>query len=72
MADPPRNTAADAAGTPRWVKVAGIIALVLVLVFVVLKLTGVGGSHGPGRHATGADTSRGHTRPPPGITHSQP
>ena len=34
--------------TPRWVKVSGIIALVLVLLFVVIMLT-VGG-HGPGRH----------------------
>jgi hypothetical protein len=37
-------------GTPRWVKVCGIIALVLVVVIVVLLLVG-GGSHGPGRHA---------------------
>lgn len=36
--------------TPRWVKVSGIIAIVLVLLFVILKLTGVGGDHGPGRH----------------------
>ena len=33
-------------GTPRWVKVFGIIALALVLLFVILMLTG----HGPGRH----------------------
>ncbi|WP_188195960.1 hypothetical protein [Nonomuraea sp. SYSU D8015] len=37
----------DDAGTPRWAKVAGIIAAVLVLLFVVLMLTG---GHGPGRH----------------------
>jgi hypothetical protein len=37
-------------GTPRWVKVFGVIALVLVLVFVILLLTGRGGDHGPGRH----------------------
>lgn len=37
-------------GTPRWVKVFGIIALVLLLL-VVLRLTGVvAGDHGPGRH----------------------
>jgi hypothetical protein len=41
MADPP-------AGTPRWAKVFGIIAVVLALVFVVLLLTGV--RHGPARH----------------------
>jgi hypothetical protein len=73
MADSPRDAATDeVTGTPRWVKVAGIVVLVLVLVFVVLKLTGLGGSHGPGRHAPAADTSRGHTGPPPGVTHGQP
>ncbi len=36
-------------GTPRWVKVSGIIALVLVLLVVVMMFAG-GGSHGPGRH----------------------
>jgi hypothetical protein len=30
----------SAPGTPRWVKVFGIIALVLVLVFITLHLTG--------------------------------
>ncbi len=32
-------------GTPRWVKVFGIIAVVLVLVFIILHVTGrsVGG-----------------------------
>ena len=35
-------------GTPRWVKVFGIIALVLVLLFAILHLTGRGlGSHTP-------------------------
>jgi len=43
-------------GTPRWVKVSVAIVLVLVLVFVVLKVTGVGGEHGPGRHGAGGDT----------------
>ena len=32
-------------GTPRWVKVFGIIAIGLVLLVVILLLTG-----GPGRH----------------------
>jgi hypothetical protein len=35
--------------TPRWVKVSGMIALVLALLVVVLLLAG-GGDHGPGRH----------------------
>jgi hypothetical protein len=33
-------------GTPRWVKVFGIIAIVVVLLVVFMLLTG----HGPGRH----------------------
>ena len=36
-------------GTPRWVKVFGIIALVLVLLLVIVLLVG-GGNHGPARH----------------------
>jgi hypothetical protein len=34
-------------GAPRWVKVLGIIAIVVVLLFVIMLLAG----HGPGRHA---------------------
>jgi hypothetical protein len=37
--------------TPRWVKVSGIIVIVLVLLYVALELSGAGGGqHGPGRH----------------------
>jgi hypothetical protein len=36
-------------GMPRWVKVAGIVTIVVVLLFVVGLLSGRG--HGPGRHA---------------------
>lgn len=42
-------------GMPRWVKVFLIVGLVLVLLFVVAKFTGVGGDHGPGRHGGGGD-----------------
>jgi|GEM_PF-659910 len=41
-----------ATSTPRWVKVFGIIALLLVLLFVVLILTG---GHDPGRHTPSSD-----------------
>jgi hypothetical protein len=41
------------AGTPRWVKVFGITALLLVIVVVVLLVTR--GGHGPSRHS--ADTT---------------
>lgn len=36
--------------TPRWVKIIGIIALVLVLLVGIILLTDLGGEHGPGRH----------------------
>jgi hypothetical protein len=39
----------SSAGTPRWVKVFGIIAIVLVLLLVIVLLVG-GGNHGPVRH----------------------
>ena len=45
-------------GTPRWVKVFGIIALVLVLLFVISLLAGV--RHGPGLHTPSGDAG-GHT-----------
>ena len=55
MTDPPPETPQPAprpgrprAATPRWVKVFGLIALMLVLVVIVLLLAG--GDHGPGRH----------------------
>jgi hypothetical protein len=71
MAGPPSD-----AGTPRWVKVFGIILAIVVLLFVVMMLTG-GGKHGPGRHAPSGDAgtalarvAEGHT-PPTGL-HMQP
>ena len=36
-------------GIPRWVRVLGIIALVVVVAFIVLMVAG-GGEHTPGRH----------------------
>lgn len=39
VAAQPRRAASTA--TPRWVKVAGVVALVVVLVFLALLLTGV-------------------------------
>jgi hypothetical protein len=53
MADRPRYP-----GTPRWVKVFGMIVIALVLLVAIITLAGVGGDHGPGRH-----TSKGDTRP---------
>lgn len=42
--------------TPRWVKILFTVAIVLILLFVVLKLTGIGGEHGPGRHLSENDS----------------
>jgi hypothetical protein len=50
-----RPTADRPPSTPRWVKVFGIIAIVVVLIFVVIRFTGVGGEHGPGRHTPSGD-----------------
>jgi len=51
MADTPPDPPAPNHATPRWVKVFGIIALVVVLLVGVLLLAG-GGEHGPGRHVS--------------------
>lgn len=42
---------------PRWVKVFITIAIVLILLFVIMKITGIGGDHGPGRHFSSDGTS---------------
>jgi hypothetical protein len=50
-------------GTPRWVKVFGIIFVVVVLLFVIVMLTrGPGGRHGPSRHMRSGDIG-GQTAP---------
>lgn len=43
-------------GMPRWVKISGIIAIVLITLLIVLMLFG---DHGPGRH----QPSGGHASP---------
>ena len=62
------------AAAPRWVKVSAAVVVVLVLLFAVLRLTGRGGEHGPGRHAPSGtpptDRSGGHA--PPVDGHARP
>ena len=58
MANPPPYIDTDTPpGTPRWVKVFGIIALVIVLLLVVMMVVS-GGNHGPSRHMPSADAGR--------------
>ena len=59
MADPPPYP-----GTPRWVKVFGIVAIVVVLLVVAMMFVG-GGEHGPLRHAPSGDA--GGQVPPSGV-----
>jgi hypothetical protein len=55
-----RPTGDQPPGTPRWVKVFGIVVLVLILLITIAFITGLGGEHGPGRHLPSGDT--GDTR----------
>lgn len=42
-------------GTPRWVKVSGIIVAGLILLIMIVIVTGIGGPHGPGLHLRSGD-----------------
>ena len=73
-APPPQPGSGDENGarpgrTPRWVYVFGIIAFVVVVLFVVLLLTDRGGGHGPRRHLP-AGEPRTQT-PSPGVTQGE-
>ena len=60
MSDPPDGIEPRRPPTPRWVKVFGAIALVL-LVLIILMLAGVfGEGHGPRRHLGGAGPGTPH------------
>lgn len=45
-----RRAAAQPHVTPRWVKVLGLAAVVLVALAGLAMVTGIGGTHGPWRH----------------------
>lgn len=63
MDDPLLFPDADQYTTPRWVKVSGIIGLVLVVLFLVVLI--VHGPHRLGQHFHGGTT-------PPGQQGTQP
>jgi hypothetical protein len=75
-----RLTGSLSTGTPRWVKAFGVIALIVVALFVVLLV--FGGGHGPGRHSDDAGGQRtpssglesadaGADTPPAGFAHGE-
>jgi hypothetical protein len=55
-------------GTPRWVKVFGIIAVVLAVLFVISLLAGA--RHGPGMHTPSGDAG-GYPRHSRVIEHGE-
>ena len=62
MTDPGPNSGADRdvdrdtpPGIPRWVKIAGLVIGLLIVIFVVLHVTGVAGKPGPGQHFSGEE-----------------
>jgi hypothetical protein len=63
MVDPSRYPDTESQTTPRWVKVFGIIGLVVVLLFIVMLFAP--GSHGPGRHMRGPQTPPAERGPRP-------
>lgn len=62
MTDPYPDKNADTTGTPRWLKVSGIIAALLVLLVIGMMLLLGGGEHRPSRHAPAGDGG-GNTLP---------
>ena len=67
MADPNRQRHPEPHKIPMWVKVLGVITLVVILLAAVVMLIG-GGQHGPARHLPGGDAPAGATPPAGGHT----
>jgi len=66
MAEPPiYPDSGDDTRTPRWVKVFGVITLVVVLLFVILLFARGPRGHGPRRHTSSGDSCG--RMPPAGV-----
>lgn len=50
-----RESPAETDGMPLWVKAFIVVAAAVVALFVIGKITGIGGEHGPGRHGGGLE-----------------
>ncbi len=51
-------------GMPRWVKISGVVAAMLVLLAAIVIAFDIGGPHGPGRHMSPAsETPSANDRP---------
>jgi hypothetical protein len=48
VTDPPEYR--DSPTTGRWLRILGIVAVIVLLLLVVAMLVGRGGGHGPARH----------------------
>jgi len=46
-------------GMPRWVRMFGIVALVLAVVVAIVMVGGIGGEHGLSRHLPPAALEQG-------------
>ncbi|HEV2126569.1 MAG TPA: hypothetical protein VGW38_27740 [Chloroflexota bacterium] len=53
---PDRGSSPSYPGTPRWVKVSGMIVIVLVLLAGIVMFAS-GGRHGPSRHLSSGEAS---------------
>jgi hypothetical protein len=70
-ARPVRGSTSAYPGTPLWVKVAGIVTLVLILL-VVIGMFVLGGSHGPSRHVPSGSGSSYTQAMASGVLSKQP
>jgi len=51
-------------GMPRWVKISGVVAAMLISLAVIVIAFDIGGPHGPGRHMSPAsETPPANDRP---------
>lgn len=60
MAKSSRNPGREEHITPGWVKATLGLAIAVVVVVAIVLVTGLGGSHGPGRHMFPSSTVEHH------------